>query len=116
MKGGLVDLYTFYVEDFIIHDTRSLHNDTLTLSTSAYVDGDVVAYRVLHMGDFDNGEYTPGDYAPDNGGLNNVVINDPTAKVACIFQLVNAGNVPSGSLSGRLAATADQIAGITAGL
>ena len=44
------------------------------------------------------------------------MINDPTAKVAFIFQLVNAGNVPEGALTGRLAATADQLAGIGAGL
>lgn len=111
-----MDLYTFVVESFVIHDTRAAHNDTLTLSHSAFVDGDMVAYRTLHMGDFDNGEYSPADYAPDNGGLNGVVINDPTAKTAFIFQLVNAGNVPDGSLTGRLAATADQLAGITAGL
>jgi hypothetical protein len=71
-----MDLYTFVVEDFIIHDTRSLHSDTLTLTHSAYVDGDLVAQRVLpHMEDFDNGEYSPSDYAPDSGGLENVVLN-----------------------------------------
>jgi len=26
-----VDIYTFVVEDFIIHDTRALHSDTLFL-------------------------------------------------------------------------------------
>jgi len=33
-----MDLYTFIVEDFFIHDTRSIHNDTLQLSYSAFVD------------------------------------------------------------------------------
>jgi hypothetical protein len=111
-----VDLYSFVVEDFIIHDTRALHTDTLTLSHTAFVDGDMVAHRALaKMDDFDNGEYSPSDYAPDSGGLEGVVINDPAATVMFIFQLVNANNAPEGSLSGRLAATADQIAGIVGG-
>jgi hypothetical protein len=111
-----MDTYSFVVEDFIIRDTRALHNDTLYLSYSAYVDGDAVANRVISLGDFDNGEYSTTDYVSDAGGLGPVVINDPTAKVAFIFQLVNNGNVPAGALTGRLAATADQLAGITAGL
>jgi len=113
-----MDLYTFIVEDFFIHDTRSIHNDTLQLSYSAFVDGDAVANRVISLGDFDNGEYSTVDYVPSDQspGLAQVVINDPTAEVAFMFQLVNAGNVPAGALSGRLAATADQLAGITAGL
>jgi hypothetical protein len=113
-----MDLYTYTVENFFITDTRALHNDSLKLSYSAYINGDAVASRLISLGDFDNGEYSTVDYVPsDEGpGLTNVVINDPTAKVAFIFQLVNAGNVPEGALTGRLAATADQIAGITAGL
>jgi hypothetical protein len=113
-----MDLYTYTVEDFIITDTRALHNDTLKLSYSAYVNGDSVANRLISLGDFDNGEYSTVDYVPSDQspGLADVVINDPTAKVALIFQLVNAGNVPEGALTGRLAATADQLAGIGAGL
>ena len=113
-----MDLYTFTVEDFIIHDTRAVHNDTLRLSYTAYVDGDMVASRLISLGDFDNGEYSTIDYVPSDVGpsLGPVVINDPAAKCAFIFQLVNAGNVPEGALSGRVAATADQLAGITAGL
>jgi hypothetical protein len=113
-----MDLYTYTVETFFITDTRALHNDTLKLSYSAYVNGDLVAGRLISLGDFNNGEYSTIDYVPsdEGAGLSNVVINDPTAKVAFIFQLVNAGNVPEGALTGRLAATADQLAGITAGL
>jgi hypothetical protein len=112
-----MDLYTFTVEDFIIHDTRALHNDTLTLSLSATIDGDVVASRLISLGDFDNGQYSTVDYVPsDHGpGLNEVVVNDPTAKVAFAFQLVNS-SLPEGTLSARLVATADQLASITAGL
>ncbi|MBV9441986.1 MAG: hypothetical protein JO217_04765 [Acidobacteriaceae bacterium] len=111
-----MDLYSFVVEDFIIHDTRALFTDTLTLSHTVFVDGDLVAHRaLLKMDDFDNGEYSPSDYAPDSGGLEGVVINDPAATTVFIFQLVNAGNAPDGALSGRLAATADQIAGIVGG-
>ena len=113
-----MDLYTFTLEDFIIHDTRAVHNDSLWLSYAAYVDGDMVASRVISLGDFDNGEYSTIDYVPSDVGpsLAPVVINDPAAKCAFIFQLVNAGNVPEGALTGRVAATADQLAGITAGL
>jgi hypothetical protein len=113
-----MDLYTFTVEDFIIHDTRAVHNDTLSLSYAAYVDGDMVASRLISLGDFDNGEYSTINYVPSDIGpsLAPVVINDPAAKSAFIFQLVNAGNVPEGALTGRVAATADQLAGITAGL
>jgi len=113
-----MDVYTFTVEEFIVHDTRATHNDTLALSYTAYVNGDAVGNRVIHLGDFDNGEFSTSDYVPSDVGpsLAPVVVNDPAAKAAFIFQLVNAGNVPSGALSGRLAATADQLAGITAGL
>ena len=110
-----MDLYSFVVEDFIIHDTRALHTDTLTLSHTVIVDGDLVAHRALvKMDDFDNGEYSPSDYAPDSGGIEGVVINDPAAQSVFVFQLINAGN-PDGALTGRLAATADQIAGIVGG-
>jgi hypothetical protein len=110
-----VDLYSLVVESFTIHDTRAPHTDTLTLSHTAFVGGDMVAHRSLNMGDFDNGQYNPTDFAPDSGGLEGVVINDPTAKTLFMFQLVNAGNVTAGTLSGRLAATADALSGIVAG-
>ena len=63
-----MDLYTFTVEDFIIHDTRAVHNDTLRLSYTAYVDGDMVASRLISLGDFDNGEYSTIDYVPSDVG------------------------------------------------
>ncbi|HZQ44046.1 MAG TPA: hypothetical protein VFA99_12375 [Acidobacteriaceae bacterium] len=110
-----MDLYSFVVESFKITDTRALHTDTLTLSHTVIVDGDLVAHRALvKMDDFDNGEYSPSDYAPDSGGIEGVVINDPMAQSVFVFQLINAGN-PDGALTGRLAATADQIAGIVGG-
>lgn len=106
-----MDLYTFMIRKFIITDTRAPIHDTLTLGYSAHVDGDIVAQsNLIQMGDFDNGEY---DHLP---GLARVVINDPTSKVAFIFQLLNAGNVPNDIVNGRIIATADQLAGITAGL
>jgi hypothetical protein len=113
-----VDLYSFVVEEFTINDTRSLVTDSVTLSLSAFVDGDLVAHRALVKlsGEgLDNGEYYPTQYADDSGGLAGVVINDPAAATTFIFQLVNAENAPAGSLTGRLAATADQIAGILGG-
>jgi hypothetical protein len=117
-RGGLghaIDLYTFTVESFSINDTRALHNDTLSLGYSVYVDGDLVSNLVIPLGDFDNGNYNTADYTPAGvgPGLANVVINNPNAKSAFVFQLVNAGNVPAGALTGRIAATADQLAGIT---
>jgi hypothetical protein len=113
-----VDLYTFTVETFNITDTRALINDTLWLSYSAYVDGDLVGNLQQKLGSFDNGSYQTANYFPPEvgPGLANIVINDPDAKVGFIFQLVNSGNVPEGALTGRLAATADQMAGILVGL
>jgi hypothetical protein len=112
-----MDIYTFVVEDFIIHDTRSLHNDTLSLYYSAYVDGDLVANHLISMGDFDNGEYSTIDYVPsDQSPGVAVVINDPSANVAFNFQLVNAGNPPGGSLSARLASTAKGVFSSATGL
>jgi hypothetical protein len=112
-----MDIYTFVVEHFIIHDTRALHNDTLTLYYSAFVDGDLVASHLISMGDFDNGEYSVVDYVPSDQspGLV-VVINDPAAKVAFNFQLVNAGNPPGGSLAARLASVAQAIFSSATGL
>ena len=85
-----MDLYTFTVEEFFIHDTRAAHNDTLGLGYAAYVDGDLVASRLISLGDFDNGEYSTIDYVPSDVGpsLAPVVINDPAAKSAFIFQLI----------------------------
>lgn len=112
-----MDIYTFVVEDFIIHDTRALHSDTLSLYYSAYVDSDLVANHLISMGDFDNGEYSTIDYVPsDQSPGVVVVINDPSAKVAFNFQLVNAGNPPGGSLSARLASTAQQVFSSATGL
>jgi hypothetical protein len=112
-----MDIYTFVVQDFIIHDTRALHNDTLTLYYSAYVDGDLVANHLISMGDFDNGEYSTIDYVPsDQSPGVVVVINDPSAKVAFNFQLVNAGNPPGGSLIARLSSTAQQVFSSATGL
>jgi hypothetical protein len=113
-----VDLYSFVVEEFTIIDTRAQFTDTLTLSHSAFVDGNMVAHQALVQmsgGGLDNGTYYPTDYALDSGGLEGVVINDPDAATMFIFQLVNADHAPAGSLTGRLAATADQIAGIIGG-
>jgi hypothetical protein len=96
-----------------------LHEDGLQLGYSVYVDGDLVASPlVLSLGDFDNGKYRTVEHVPQDSapGLGPVVINDPTAKVAFMFQLLNTGNAPQGALSGRIAGTADQLAGITAGL
>jgi hypothetical protein len=113
-----VDLYAFTVESFNISNTRAAINDTLWLSYSAYVDGDLVGNLQQKLGDFDNGSYQTANYFPPGvgPGLDNVVMNDPDAKVGFIFQLVNSGNVPQGALTGRLAATADQLAGILVGL
>jgi hypothetical protein len=115
-----MDLYTLKVDSFSISNTRSVFNDTLHLAYAAFVDGDKVAQRVgLDLGDLGNGNYDlEGDprWALEKGGLAGVVINDPMAKVAFNFQLVNASNVPAGALSGRVSATADQLAGIAAGL
>ena len=105
-----MDRYSLIVEQFTIHDTRALHNDTLWLNVSAFVDGDLVNSWSDKLGDFNNGTYFTPQSVRDHPPT---VINDPQSKVQFIFQLVNNGNVPSGQLSGRVAATADQLAGIT---
>jgi hypothetical protein len=116
-KEDRMDLYDFAVTSFTIHHTRSLINDTLVLSHTAHVDRNAVASSLVHLGDHDNGTYSVLDLVHGTGaGLNHVVINDPSSEVAFIFQLLNAGNVPDGALTGRVAATSDQLAGITAGL
>jgi hypothetical protein len=112
-----MDLYDFAVTSFTIHRTRSLINDTLVLSHTAYVGGDAVASSLVHLGDHGDGTYSVSDLVHGEGtGLNHVVINDPSSEVAFIFQLLNAGNTSDGALTGRVAATADQLAGIVAGL
>jgi hypothetical protein len=108
-----MDRYSLIVEQFTIHDTRALHNDTLWLNVSAFVDGDLVDSWSDKLGDFNNGTYFTPQSVRDHPPT---VINDPQSKVQFIFQLVNNGNVPSGQLSGRAAATADQLAGITSNL
>src|SRR5262249_12026410 len=118
-----MDFYTLKVDEFAITATRSPSTDNLHLAYSAYVDGDVVAQKLLYLGDCDSGNgsrvYHPDDLVSneaDKGGLAGVVINDPMSKVAFNFQLLNAGNVPAGALTGRVSSTADQLAGIGAGL
>jgi hypothetical protein len=113
-----MDYYDFFVTEFTIHDTRSLHEDTLHLAYSVSVDSDVVAASLLKLGDFNNGTYHTEQYVHGgaSSGLRGVVINAPFAKVGFAFQLLNAGNVSDATLSGRVASTADQLAGITAGL
>src|SRR5450755_297663 len=87
-RSQSVDIYTFVLENFIIHDTRALHSDTLYLYYSAYLDGDLVANHLISMGDLDNGEYSTIDYVPSDRSPGVVaVINDPSAKVAFNFQL-----------------------------
>jgi hypothetical protein len=112
-----MDIYTFVVEDFIIHDTRARHNDTLKLYYSAFVDGDLVASHFISLGEFDNGEYSTIDYVPSNQSPGVVVvINDSGAKVAFNFQLVNAGDTPGGSLLAQLASVAQSIFSSATGL
>jgi hypothetical protein len=118
-----MDLYWFKVDSFEIIGTRAPVADDLILVYAAYADGDVVASKLLRLTDGHGGfeapalNLNPDDYVPDaqKGGLR-VVINDPLAKVAFNFQLVNAGNVPASLLTARVASTADQMAGILAGV
>ena len=63
------------------------------------------------LGEFDNGTYFTPESVRNHPP---VVINDRRSKVAFIFQLVNNGNAgPWPVFNGRVAATADQLAGIT---
>ena len=108
-----MDSYSLVVESFTIHDTRSEFSDTLWLNVSAFVDGDMVDSWSERLGPFDNGTY----FTPES--VRNrppVVINDRRSKVAFIFQLVNNEHAGPDVFNGRVAATADQLAGITAGL
>jgi hypothetical protein len=121
LRGGhaLMDYYDFAVTYFYIRGTRAMSNDTLWLSHTASVDGDVVASTLFRLGDFrQQAGYDPQNYVPAGSGpgLIGVVINDPEAKVGFAFQLLNAGNVSGDAMNGRVASTADQLAGIVAGL
>jgi hypothetical protein len=86
---------------------------------AAYVNGNAVTPpKVLSLGDHSGGAFAPDDVVPSEqkGGLVDVVINDPTSIAAFSFQLVNNGNKPATELSGRLAASADQIASLASNL
>jgi hypothetical protein len=113
-----MDYYRFVVTSFEIAHTRSIHDDTLQLAHSVHVDDDVVASNVVKLGDFNNGTYQTEDYVhgTDPLGITNLVINDPDSKVTFTFQLLNSGNEGADVLSGRVIATADQLAGIGSGL
>jgi hypothetical protein len=113
-----MDFYRFVVTDFKIDDTRALHNDTLHLTHTVHVDGDLVAYNPLALGDFNNGTYSTQSYVhgTDVLGIRNLVINNPFGKVSFLFQLLNAGNNSEATINARAVATADQLAGIGSGL
>ena len=114
-----MDYYRFVVTNFKIDHTRSIHNDTLHLTHTVHVDGDMVAFNTLALGDFNNGTYDTQNYVhgTDTLGIPNLIINNPQAKVSFLFQLLNAGNSSSNAtLIARVAATADQLAGIGSGL
>lgn len=108
-----MDSYSLVVEQFTIHDTRSAIDDTLWLNVSAFVDGDMVDSWSEQLGSFDNGTY----FTPESVRSHPpVVINDRRSKVTFIFQLVNSDHVGPDVFNARAAATADQLAGIAAGL
>jgi hypothetical protein len=112
-----MDIYTFLVKDFMIHSTRAPFSDTVFLYYSAFVDRDLVASRLISFGDLGTGQYSTVDYVPsDHSPGLEVVINDPSAKVAFNFQLVNAGNPPGGTLSARLAGPAQQLFSSASGI
>jgi len=107
-----VDSYSLVVESFTIHDTRSEISDTLWLNVSAFVDGDMVDSWSERLGSFDNGTYFTPESVRNHPP---VVINDRRSKVTFIFQLVNNNHVDAEVFSSRATATADQLAGLSAG-
>jgi hypothetical protein len=113
-----VDFYEFAVTNFRINHTRAIHEDSLYLTHTVYADGDVIAANPspVSLGDFNNGDYNPQDFTSPGPGLSGIVINDRQATVSFVFQLLNAGNVEPDALDGRTASSADQLAGIAAGL
>ena len=115
-----MDLYTFMVEKFFVVVTRAKINDTLWLGYSATVDGDNVAHRSFRMGDFNTGSYNTADHDPSLHaslrGLARIVVNDPTSKVAFIFQLLNAGDVDPDVVNGLISVTASQLSANTSSL
>jgi hypothetical protein len=113
-----MDYYQFAVTNFQIHDTRSIHNDTLHLTHTVHVDGDLVALNALNLGDFNNGSYQTANcvHGTDVLGVRDLVINDPFSKVTFLFQLVNADHDSADTVAARTVATADQLAGIGSGI
>lgn len=113
-----MDFYRFVVTNFKIDHTRSIHEDTLHLSHTVHVDNDIVATNVLKLGNFNNGDYQTEHYVhgTDTLGITDLVINNPFSKVTFTFQLVNADHDSADTVAGRVVATADQLAGIGAGL
>jgi hypothetical protein len=108
-----MELYSLVVESFTIHDTRSPHNDSVFLNVSTFVDGDLVdTWSSKKLGDYNNGTYSTPTAVRNHPP---VVINDPQATAQFIFQLVNNGNVSDSVFNSRAAATADQLAGLSAG-
>lgn len=105
-----MDYYKFVVTEFQVGLTRALHSDDLYLSHSAHVNGMVVATDFKYLGSFTDGIHQTGGV-----GLSAVVINDPSAQVDFVFQLVNAGNASSDTVEAALLGTAEQLIGIGAG-
>jgi len=109
-----VDSYSLVVESFTIYDTRSAIDDALWLHLSVFVDGDMVdSWSSGKLGEFDNGTYFTPESVRNHPP---VVINDPRSKVAFMFQLANNEHTGPDVFDARMAASADQLAGITAGL
>jgi hypothetical protein len=107
-----VDYYTFVVTEYHILVTRAgFDTDALYLSHSVHVDGTLVASDFAYLGQFDEGT----TQQPGNVGIPAVVINDPSAKVDFVFQLVNAGNPSIGTVDAAMLGTAEQLIGIGAG-
>jgi len=108
-----MDLYSLVVESFTIHDTRAYHEDSVFVSFTTFVDGDLVdTWSSKKLGDYNNGTYSTPSAVRNHPPF---VINDPRAATQFIFQLVNNGHVSASMFNSRAAATADQLAGITSG-